>query len=298
MKNTTINDLFELYLTFTKNVNSVHTTQSNISMYNKHIKPKFGKCTIQTITSVDYQNLINKLLSDEKSPKTLKNIKSLLHTMYNIGIKNSWIKDNPLLIVTIPKFDNTVLFHYSINIQKKFIKSIINYDELPYCDIFFFLLQGRRLNEVLSITWDMINFEDSIYHIPPKINKAKKLMSYSMTDGLKHRLINIHSSSKTIGTYKPDGYIFVNPKTNNKYVDISRAWKRFLSKNNLPKIRLHDIRHLIATYSINYLQIPIEHISHTLGHSDITVTQKYITKVPQTAKNVIDKIIDSVEIVK
>lgn len=65
--------------------------------------------------------------------------------------------------------------------------------------------------------------------------------------------------------------------------------------NDLPKIRLHDIRHLIGTYSINILELPIEKISHTLGHTNVATTEKYVTIKPETSKQVIDKIFASVE---
>lgn len=64
--------------------------------------------------------------------------------------------------------------------------------------------------------------------------------------------------------------------------------------NDLPYIRLHDIRHLIGTYSINVLELPIEKVSHALGHTNIETTQKYVTIKPETSKQVIEKIINSV----
>ena len=73
-----------------------------------------------------------------------------------------------------------------------------------------------------------------------------------------------------------------------------QPWKRLLASHNLPHTRIHDIRHLIGTYSVNHLEIPVEKVSHTLGHTSIEVTQKYITVNPETAKEVFEKIIKSV----
>ena len=65
-------------------------------------------------------------------------------------------------------------------------------------------------------------------------------------------------------------------------------------RNNLPRIRLHDIRHLIGTYSINYLKIPIEQVSFTLGHTNIITTQKYITANVRKSKETIENLLKSI----
>ena len=51
-------------------------------------------------------------------------------------------------------------------------------------NIFTFLLHGRRKDEVLSLTWDMVDLEKRTYSIGYEINKAKKNMTYEITDEL------------------------------------------------------------------------------------------------------------------
>ena len=142
----------------------------------------------------------------------------------------------------------------------------------------------------------MVDFSQNLYKIPAMINKARKNMAYKMTDILHDRLLKhyLHACIDQ-NTRFPKGYVFLNPYTNNRYVDLKKAWTKFLTSNDLPVIRLHDIRHLIGTYSINVLELPIEKISHTLGHTNVATTEKYITVKPETSKFVIDKILESVQ---
>jgi integrase len=118
-------------------------------------------------------------------------------------------------------------------------------------------------------------------------------MQYKMTKHL-HSVLNKRFYDLIMKDEIPSGYVFKSPKTGTKFVDLRKPWKRLLKKANLPHCRIHDIRHLVATYSINHLEIPIEKVSHTLGHTSIEVTQKYITANPETAKDVIESLIDSV----
>jgi integrase len=116
-----------------------------------------------------------------------------------------------------------------------------------------------------------------------------------MTDYLYNRLHKYYLLSCVNQNKKyPSGYVFINPNTQTRFKDLRKAWLRFLNRYNLPYIRLHDIRHLLGTYSINFLNLPIEHISFALGHTNIEITQKYITVKPEISKQVIDKVLGSV----
>ena len=60
------------------------------------------------------------------------------------------------------------------------------------------------------------------------------------------------------------------------------------------KMRIHDIRHLVASYSINYLGLSIEEVSYTLGHTSIEITQRYVNPRAEISARVVNKIIKSV----
>ncbi|WP_458701387.1 tyrosine-type recombinase/integrase [Sulfurospirillum sp. 1307] len=269
--------------------------ESFISKDLKMDKP-LGEMNIQDIKYSHLQSLINNILHVKGlSPKTAKNILTVISKIFQIAIRDEIIDRNPCLFVEIPKFDNKRYFTYGVEIQKEFLKSILIHDEPIYSDMLLFLFHGRRLNEVLSMKWEYIDFETRTYQVPAQINKARKNDTHTMTDLLFDRLYKYYLHAVIDQNTKfPKGYVFINPLTKEKFADLKRPWARFLDKFDLPKIRLHDIRHLIGTYSINVLNQPIEKISHTLGHTDIKITQRYITKKPNSSKEIIDSIFESV----
>ena len=75
-----------------------------------------------------------------------------------------------------------------------------------------------------------------------------------------------------------------------------KAGLHFLKEIIYQKIRLHDIRHLIGTYSINYLKIPIEQVLFTLGHTNIITTQKYITANVKKSQETIEILLNSISV--
>lgn len=290
-----LNNLFPKYIAHIEVLHSLQTVKTNKAYYNKHIKDTLGKKDIKYITYLDIQLFCNNLIKKEYKVKTVKNILSIIKVLFKFAIKLDLTDKNPSLNIELPKFDNTRYFNFPLSVQQDFIRAIKTFDEPIYSDIFFFLLHGRRKSEVLNLTWDMVDLDQRLYYIPAKINKAKRNMSYKMTDELHQRLFKIYlKSCIEQNTKYPSSYVFLNLNTNQPYKDLRRPWQRLLKSYALPYIRLHDIRHLIGTYSINYLDLPIEHISYALGHTNIDITQKYITVKPQISKDVIDKIFNSI----
>ena len=65
-----------------------------------------------------------------------------------------------------------------------------------------------------------------------------------------------------------------------------------LKNVNLPYTKLHNIRHILGTYLVNELQLPLETVSYVLGHQDTAITKRYVHFKPQIAKNAIDTLFD------
>jgi integrase len=293
-KRITLNALCNEYLEHIKVGQSEQTVRTKRGFYNNHIAPKFGTKYIDNIHYKDYQKLVNNLLSANVglSPKTVTNIKDLLRTMYKLAIKLEYIDKNPLIDIEIPRYDNTRNFYMTEEKIKELFQTIIKFDETLYRGIFTFLLEGRRLNEVLSLTWDMLDLERGSYLIPHQINKAKKDMRYIISKHLLPILKDQHLEQ--LETYHHvSGYVFKSPRTGQKVKDVRKAWKRILNKANIEHMRIHDIRHLIGYYATNILEMPVEKVSATLGHSSFEVTQKYINVKPESANEVIEGMYES-----
>jgi integrase len=293
----TIDTLFQQYVELKKAKWTKKTLGNNISAYDKHIYPALGLRNIDTLNFIDYQKFSNNLLDGGLSPKTVKNILIIVSGIIHYAQKTDlYMGKDYVQYVELPDFDNKRYFTLSTELQKKYIHAIMNFNEPVYKDIFLFLLHGRRLNEVLDLKWEFLDLNQGIMYLPASRNKSRKNLSFQMTDkqmnALRKYQLEAHDKQ---GSAFLKGHVFLNPRTGKKYIDISKAWKRLLSRAVLPKIRIHDIRHLIGTYLLNELNTPIEHVSHLLGHSDIKVTQRYVNPKPANAKNAMDSLFESVK---
>jgi integrase len=289
----TFDELFNEYCNIMQHTMTSHTLRTKQSYYKTHFGHKYGHIIITDFKFKDAQLFANELINKGLQPKTVKNIIDIFKVLYKYAIMNEYCEKNPFSFVQIPQFDNRIYFSFTEDEIKRFINAIINYPETLYRGIFIFLLHGRRLNEVLSLTWDMVDFENKVYYIPPKINKAKKYMQYQMTELLFDTLKNQEEMKKIYCSTSP--YVFPSPVTCRKLKDIRKQFKKLLRLAQIDKkMRIHDIRHLVASYSINYLGLSIEEVSYTLGHTSIEITQRYVNPRAEISARVVNKIIQSV----
>ena len=288
-KNITFKQLWELYYTHLENSKSIakRTYETKKSYYNAHFKNVFDNLAINNIQVFQIQNFANNLLKT-KSPKTVDNLLADLSSIFKFAVKNKLITSNPVRQVDKPKYDNSRDFPLTLEESKRLCKTIINFQEPLYREIFTFLLHGRRKEEVLSLTWDMIDLEKRVYQIGFEINKAKKNMSYEITDRLYEILLNKDEKK---------GYIFKSNVTGEKVKNLRWAWKRILEVANIDKpMRIHDLRHLIGEISLNETDNSMEVVSAILGHSSTRPTRRYAKVQQKVASAGLKKVFDSLDL--
>jgi len=82
-------------------------------------------------------------------------------------------------------------------------------------------------------------------------------------------------------------YVFTNRITSKPYTTIHKVWERLRKDAGLPHLRIHDLRHMFASFLVNSGRTLFE-VQSALGHSSPTVTQRYAhlsTKSLQDAAN-------------
>ncbi len=293
----TIDTIFQSYIELKTPVLDSHVIASYISAYKTHILPRFGHREISTLSYVDFQKFANALIASGKQPKTVKNILSVLTGIYKFAIKNDWY-DGKIYssMVDLPKFDNKFYMPFSSDLQKKYLLAIKNCQMPIYKDIFLFLLHGRRIGEVLNLKWEYLDLNSGIVYFPASRNKSRKNLSFQLTDLLVQQLrtYQLDEFDKQ-GTVFITGYVFKNPNTGTKFTDLRRPWKKLLSDAGLEYIKLHAVRHLVGSYLVNVLRLPLIEVSYMLGHSDTKITQKYVNVKPQVAKNATQALFDSLK---
>lgn len=204
----------------------------------------------------------------------------LLKIIYNVLIdQDIGITLNPAKGIRL--FDEPKVEHYLDDKQLKTLISTLEASPANSRFVFLFLLYtGSRLSEALKAEWQHVDIENRIWRIPAANSKSKRVRAVPLND----RAIEVLRASGTQDEYP---YLFINPKTKKPYKQIHGPWKTIREAAGLPHLRIHDLRHELASLLVNSGRTLFE-VQSILGHSDPRVTMRYAslsTRTMQEASN-------------
>lgn len=182
-----------------------------------------------------------------------------LRKLFNLCIDNKLLKENPCKGVSKLREDNYKIRYLSkdekerlfANIKNQYLKDIVSVA----------LYTGMRKSEILNIKWDDID---------------GKYLNVLNTKNGKKRIIMINSKLKEIfdRTEKSSEYVFTNPNTKTKYIDIGKQFETALKKAKIKNFTFHCLRHTAATKMLEK-GIDIVTVQEILDHADIKTTMRY-----------------------
>jgi integrase len=161
---------------------------------------------------------------------------------------------------------------------------------------------GLRRGEILGLRWNDIDFNNGTITInqnlvraglelvfkEPKTEKSKRTIpapTQLMLLLREHKKKQIELQLRSYGEWNNERNLVcinsngepINPAT------FSHAFGDFLKRNNLPSIRLHDLRHTYATLML-LAKTETKIVSELLGHSTIGITADLYTHVLKDMK--------------
>ena len=244
---------------------------------------KIHNIKFSDITNKDITNLINDLKKQKIKDGSivLKGIHLKVLFRKNRNLNNLVNLDD----IELPKNGTKRDYRLSLDDTKRIIQGLREYSKTTLKDgtvfykkeelknIFAFSLNGRRISEILNLRFEDININTRTFIIKSENAKGKKQLDFYIDDYLLEaiksqailRNVDLNSNSNK--------RVFKTLSINTPLVN----FQKMLNDMNLPKLRLHDLRHMIATTLVQN-GTPIQHISRMLGHSSIAITEaRYAT---------------------
>jgi len=237
-------------------------------LYRLRIKPVFGDKRLDQITRQQIQSFHTALAAEGLAAATCNHHVKLLKHSLNLAVDWGMLEANPAKRVPMLHEDNQVE-NYLDDAQLDRLLTVLRTDEnVAVCQIALFLLStGCRLNEALSAKWADADIENRVLVIRASTSKSRKVRSIPLNESALDVLASLHTESEF-------EHLFVNRKTGKPYVAIAKVWHRLREKAGLPHLRLHDLRHLFASFLVNNGRTLLE-VQQVLGHADPRVTLRY-----------------------
>ena len=211
-----------------------------------HISPSLTGIKMDKISPSHIQEVLNdmatkkKIKGDSYAPATIKQILILIKRVFNWSIKQGYYHGaNPCNPIKIPQFDNRVTNPLSTD-DLKILLAVLNSWENERAALVakFALYSGKRKREILSLTWDNVDFENCLLTLSAMNTKGKKMQSVPM---------NLHCMSilRRCKDLKVSHLVF--PCSSGKfYSGFDCIWKRIRKKAGI-NIRFHDLRHYVES---------------------------------------------------
>lgn len=305
--NILFSDFLLQWLEIIKPTIAITTYSSYCNMVKKTIVPYFKerRITLAELKPTDIQSFYTEQLKRVKANSVI-HYHANIHKALKYAVKIDLIPTNPAEKVERPKKDRYVgSFYDSSEVEKLFEAAKGTHLEIP---IFLGAFYGLRRSETLGLKWDAIDFQNdtiTIRHTVTSCNidgkriqvaqdttKTKSSMrTLPLVPVFKEKLLV--AKAKQAECRKVCGKCYDTRYLEYVCVDemgglmsphyLTTAFPKLLEKNNLRRIRYHDLRHSCASLLLAN-GVPMKQIQEWLGHSDFATTANVYAHLDYSSK--------------
>lgn len=307
-ENITLEELFGLYSAYTENRIKESTYKVQTCVLNRWIDI-LGDVNIKSITTSDLEDALV-LMIRNSSYDTAKNYLSRINKLMRFAVRKGYLEKNPCNPIELTKDPNEKKKEMQYWTLEQF-NLFIPYVDNPMYHLLFDnqFYMGMRIGETLGLTWEDIDLKNNTIKITKtwskdlrKITTPKTPNSYRtitmpqfLADEYKQfkQLLDVPEKSFVFGIDVP---IHATTVRNCMVKTIKIANEN--NKEQIPFIRIHDLRHSCASYMIGNMvrdgnsNFSLYDVAKRLGDNLRTVLDVYAHWLPQADRgivNVMDK---------
>jgi len=127
-------------------------------------------------------------------------------------------------------------------------------------------LTGMRHSEICDLKWDQVDWNRGILRLPDSKTGKRDIV---VSDDVIALLREIAAAKN-----QPKRGRVVCSRTGDRLHSLGRTWRRLRELAGMPDLRIHDLRHSVASDAIMQ-GVPLEVVGKMLGHRNYKTTQRY-----------------------
>lgn len=261
---------------------------------NCYIKPAIGDILIKSLRTEHVQKMINDMKDRGLSPKNIRDTFNNINAAMKQAVRTRLIPFNPCEAVILPKLKKYRADVYPTEMIHKLLDIAKGTD--MYLPILLLVTVGLRRGELLALRWSDIDFDNNLLKVRSNMVRGENgfiIKAPKSESGIR----DIHLGNDVMSVLKEERQRYMNDVfsygagyQNLEFVirqedgsplcpdSMTRKWARFIESHNLPRIRLHDLRHSNATALIQ-AGVNSRVVQQRLGHADVNITLNTYTHV-------------------
>jgi integrase len=287
------------------------------SVVKKDFRGKFGDTPIDEVEPIQIWKLLQGLSFENRTPRSMALTRTVLSLCFSMAVMEKIIPENPMN--DLPKKKKSS--NSSIDIDKpyeinpftedqmiKFIDTAMEYSPTMYGPMFLCGFRtGMRLGEILSMQWSHIDWDRGVISVyqsfgrfglgQTKTRKTREVdMSIQLHEVLAELLLIRKHEAEKSGKKTHESIIFHSKGGYRSQNATRKAFKKVLALADLPKKRVHDMRHSFASILLSK-GASIYYIKDQLGHKKISMTSdmygRFIPGTNRTMVSILDHPLNS-----
>jgi len=259
--------------------------KSDESMLRCHILPRFGKVHLDKITHRDVIDFHHSMKEKGYALGMANRGLVLLKYIFNLALK--WkipgVESNPAMGVKL--FEANARERFLTQEETQRLRDALEKSGNPQMKYIvpLLLLLGCRKRELLDSRWEEFDLGRRIWRIP--MSKTGKSRHVPLSQAAMEIL-------NQLPRFEGCPYVVPNPDTLKPYVQIHKSWDHARKVAGLPDVRMHDLRHSMASNMVNSGR-SIYEVAKVLGHSQLKTTQRYAHLSQTTLLEAVDAAADA-----
>ena len=189
----------------------------------------------------------------------------LIKSMFNRSAHDfeMFTGDNPAVGIDLLKEKKGTRF-LSTDEMRRMIGALQEEEDVLWRTYFMLaLMLGSRRNELLSIRWADVDFEQQILRLP------------ETKSGREHILPLPGPALELLKALpRKNDFVFAGSGETGHRINVKRAWKRVCKQAGVTGCRVHDLRHTVGSW-LSMAGCNLQLVSRVLGHAGTAVTERY-----------------------
>ncbi len=254
----------------------------------RYIVPTLGCKPLDAVTTTDVQRLHNSLRS---KPSMANYVRCVLGLMFTKA--DQWqvtCRRNP--VDAVGRFRERAVERFLTPEERARLESVLHRCETtPRCQhghlnpeaaraIRLLALTGMRRDEVLNLTWPQIDWRQGLLRLPDSKTGKRDVVVSDETLALLREIADAKGDPR-------HGRV-VCSRTGHKLLSLNETWRRVRQLADLHDLRLHDLRHSVASDAIMN-GVPLEVVGKMLGHRNYHTTQRYAHIADTVLRDAVNK---------
>ena len=280
----------EVMVAFLQATADVKRSHGMDKLHTRQWKTSLEGWDMRTLTPQDIRTHVNRRLEDGVTNATINRELSLLSAAINFYNKEQLeTLPNPTKGRKLREPEARIRW-ISDEEADRLIEAAEEADRAPHLADFIALAlnTGCRSGELLGLEWPRVDMDRRLIHLEGIHTKAGKRRSVPLNNEAYRALLS-RANFRT--THCPDTtWVFASEK-GQRIQSVKKSFATACRKAEIEDFRIHDLRHTCAAWLVS-AGVPLPEVRDLLGHSSITMTEKYAHLSPDNVRravSVLDK---------